>query len=83
MTTVRLPLEYEQRLDVLSALKEKTKSELIKEALDIFFHTEDSGISSYESGKMYFGQYGSGRGDLSVSYKKKIKEKLHGTYGSH
>ena len=83
MTTVRLPIEYEQKLDVLSALKEKTKSELIKEALDVFFRTEDSGISSYEAGKMYFGRYGSGRGDLSVTYKKKIKEKLHGKYGSH
>jgi len=29
MTTVRLPIEYEQKLDMLSVLKQKNKSELI------------------------------------------------------
>jgi len=29
MTTVRLPIEYEQKLNMLSVLKQKSKSELI------------------------------------------------------
>ena len=29
MTTVRLPIEYEQKLDMLSVLKQKNKSKLI------------------------------------------------------
>lgn len=83
MTTVRLPIEYKQKLEVLSVLKKKSKSELIKEALDIFFETEKSEMNSYESGKDYFGQYGSGRSDLSTTYKHKLKEKFHAKYRTH
>ena len=83
MTTVRLPIEYEQKLDMLSVLKKKNNSELLKEALDIFFHKEEAEVTSYELGKDYFGQYGSGRTDLSTAYKQELKEKLHAKYGSH
>ena len=83
MTTVRLPIEYEQKLDMLSVLKQKNKSDLIKEALDIFFHKEEAEVTSYELGKDYFGQYGSGRTDLSTTYKHELKERLHAKYGSH
>ena len=77
MTTVRLPIEYEQKLDMLSVLKQKNKSELIKDALDIFFHQEEIEVNSYELGKDYFGKYGSGRTDLSTTYKQELKERLH------
>jgi predicted DNA-binding protein len=80
MTTVRLPLEYEQKLDSLSFLKKKSKTEIIKEALDIFFHQEESQIDSYKLGEDYFGKYGSGDGSLSVTYKKRLKEKIHAKY---
>ncbi|MGI5172835.1 CopG family transcriptional regulator [Treponema sp. OMZ 840] len=83
MTTVRLPIEYKQKLEVLSVLKKKSKSELIKEALDIFFDTEESEMNSYELGKDYFGQYGSGRSDLSTTYKHELKEKFHAKYRTH
>lgn len=83
MTTVRLPIEYEQKLDMLSVLKQKNKSELIKDALDIFFHQEEIEVNSYELGKDYFGKYGSGRTDLSTTYKQELKERLHAKYGSH
>lgn len=78
MTTVRLPVEYEQRLNFLSTVKKKNKSDLIKEALDMLFHNEEMEIDSYELGKEYFGKYGSGNSSLSVSYKQKIKDFLHG-----
>ena len=83
MTTVRLPIEYEQKLDVLSVLKKKNKSELIKDALDIFFHKAELEMNSYELGKDYFGRYGSGRTDLSTTYKQELKEKLHAKYRTH
>jgi len=83
MTTVRLPIEYEQKLDMLSVLKQKNKSELIKDALDIFFHQEEIEVNSYELGKDYFGKYGSRRTDLSTTYKQELKERLHAKYGSH
>ena len=83
MTTVRLPVEYEQRLNFLSTVKKKNKSDLIKEALDMLFHNEEMEIESYELGKEYFGKYGSGNSNLSVSYKQKIKEKINAKYRAH
>jgi predicted DNA-binding protein len=47
MTTVRLPLEIEQRLEILSREKHKTKTELIKEALEKYFYQEESEKDSY------------------------------------
>ena len=74
MTTVRLPLEIEQRLEILAREKHKSKTELIKEALE---------KDSYELGEEYFGRYGSGDGSLSVSYKEKIKDKINAKRNSH
>lgn len=83
MTTVRLPVEYEQKLDSYAKLKDKSKSDIIKDALDIFFYQEESEKDSYELGEPYFGQYGSGDGSLSVTYKTKIKEKINDSAHSH
>jgi len=83
MTTVRLPSEIEQRLESLSRKKHKSKTELIKEALETMFHKEESEKDSYELGEEYFGRYGSGDGSLSVSYKDKIKGKINDKLHSH
>ena len=72
MTTVRLPLEIEQRLEILSRQKHKSKTEIIKEALERLFYQEESEKDSYELGKELFGRYGSGDGSLSVTYKERI-----------
>jgi len=74
MTTVRLPLKIEQRLEILAREKHKSKTELIKEALE---------KDSYELGEEYFGRYGSGDGSLSVLYKEKIKDKINAKRNSH
>ena len=83
MTTVRLPSEIEQRLESLSRKKHKSKTELIKEALETMFHKEESEKDSYELGEEYFGRYGSGDVSLSVSYKDKIKGKINDKLHSH
>ncbi len=83
MTTVRLPDDIEKRLASLSRTKKKTKSELIKEALEQFFYQQGNEKDSYELGKEYFGQYGSGKGNLSVEYKKLIKEKINAKRNTH
>ncbi len=83
MTTVRLPDDIEKRLASLSRTKKKTKSELIKEALEQFFYQQGNEKDSYELGKEYFGQYGSGKGNLSVGYKKLIKEKINAKRNTH
>jgi len=83
MTAVRLPVELEQKLDSLSKQQHKSKTEIIKEALEIFFNTEKDDKDSYELGLNYFGKFGSGDGTLSVNYKRKIKEKINAKYNSH
>jgi len=76
MITVRLPSEIQQKLEVLAKSKNKSKSEIIREALVLFMFKEETEKDSYELGKEYFGKYGSGDGSLSTSYKKKIKGRL-------
>ncbi len=83
MTTVRLPSEIEQRLEILSRQKHKSKSEIIKEALERLFYQEESEKDSYELGKELFGRYGSGDGSLSVTYKERIKGKLNAKLNSN
>jgi predicted DNA-binding protein len=83
MTTVRLPDDLEKKLTTLSRTKKKSKSELIKEALEQFFHQEGNEKDSYELGRDFFGQYGSGEGNLSVEYKRLLKEKVNAKRNPH
>ena len=83
MTAVRLPVDLEQKLDSLSNLQHKSKTEIIKEALEYFFYQEESEKDSYELGIKYFGIYGSGKGDLSTTYKSKLKDKINAKYNTH
>ena len=76
ITTVRLPLETRNKLLTLSKVKRKTKSDIIKESLDMYYENEENGIDSYTLGEPYFGNYSSGEGDLSTTYKERIKKKL-------
>ena len=77
ITTARLPAETRNKLLILSRLKNKTKSEIIIESLELFYkQEEEAGIDSYTLGLPYFGKYSSGVGDLSTTYKQRIKEKL-------
>ncbi|MFZ5859247.1 MAG: ribbon-helix-helix protein, CopG family [Spirochaetota bacterium] len=83
MTTVRLPIEIEQRLEILARKKHKSKTDLIREALERLFIQEESEKDSYELGEEYFGKYGSGDGTLSVTYKDKLKDKINAKLNSH
>ena len=83
MTTVRLPIEIEQRLEILAQKKHKSKTDLIREALEKLFIQEESEKDSYELGEEYFGKYGSGDGTLSVTYKDKLKDKINAKLNSH
>ena len=83
MTTVRLPMEMEQKLEILARRKHKSKTDLIREALEKFLFQEESEKDSYELGEEYFGKYGSGKGTLSTTYKAGIKEKINAKYNTH
>ncbi len=83
MTTVRLPIETEQKLAFLSEVQHTTKSELIKEALELFFARKEIQMDSFELGQPYFGKYGSKLGNLSQDYKQIVKEKIRAKHHSH
>jgi len=76
ITTARLPIDIRNKLIILSKVKNKTKSEIIIESLEMYYKQEENGIDSYTLGQPYFGKYGSGIGDLSTTYKQRLKEKL-------
>ena len=77
MTTVRLPIELEQKLDFLAKEKHKSKTEIIKEALESYFYEAENEKDSFELGLKYFGLYGSNAGNLSTDYKRILKEKIN------
>ena len=84
ITSARLPLDIRNKLLILSRLKNKTKSEIIIESLEMFYkQEEENGIDSYTLGLPYFGKYSSGAGDLSTTYKQRIKEKLRERQNSY
>ena len=83
ITTARLPLETRNKLLTLSRIKGKTKSDIIKESLDMYYEREESEIDSYTLGLPYFGKYNLGEGDLSTTYKQRIKEKLRARQNSY
>ena len=83
VTTARLPVETRNKLVALSRKMGKTKSEIIKESLDMYYEHEESETDSYALGEAYFGKYDLGAADLSVTYKERIKEKLRARQNSY
>jgi predicted DNA-binding protein len=83
ITTARLPEDTLNKLLALARLKNKTKSDIIKESLDFYYEIEEKEIDSFTIGEGYFGKYGSGDGNRSTTYKQRIKEKLRDKAHSH
>jgi len=76
ITTARLPLDTRNKLLVLSRTKNKTKSDIIKESLDMYYEYAEGEIDSFTLGESSFGKYGSGESDRATTYKERIKQKL-------
>ena len=83
ITTARLPAETRNKLITLSKIKGKTKSDIIKESVDLYYEQEERELDSYTLGLPYFGKYSLGEGDLSTTYKQRIKEKLRARQNSY
>ena len=76
MLTVRLSSIVEEALAKYSLRKGISKSQVVKEALEMYFTQERSTTSPYEAGLDLFGREGSGIKDNSVKYKERIKNKI-------
>ena len=76
MLSVRLPGELEKKVKQLASAEGRTKTEIIRTALEVYVKSKDQAASPYVLGKDLFGKYGSGRGNLSITYKNKVKERI-------
>ena len=76
MTTARLPEGTRNKLLILSRVKGKTKSDIIKESLDFYYDREENDLDSFTLGEPFFGNYGSGESDRATTYRERIKRKL-------
>jgi predicted DNA-binding protein len=78
ITTARLPQDTRNKLLILSKVKHKPKSDIIKESLERYYEYEENEIDSFTLGEPYFGNYGSGEKDRATSYRERIKKKISG-----
>jgi len=77
MVSVRLSKELEDKIDLLSKQENVTKSDIIKEALEKYFTVQEKKMRPYDLGEEFFGRNGSGKGNLSETYKKKVRDKIN------
>ena len=76
MISIRLDEQLNKKIETLAAKEKTSKSELVREALTEYLAAREKEEKPYELGQDLFGRYGSGEGDLSTTYKKRMKEKL-------
>ncbi len=77
MLTVRLSEELEHEIDRLAKLEGKTRSDVVKEALQNYFESRSGRLTPYQLGEDLFGVGEKGAQDLSTTFKGRVKEKLH------
>ncbi|SNT36244.1 hypothetical protein SAMN05421640_3553 [Ekhidna lutea] len=77
MLNVRLDHDTSQKLTEYSQQHGSSKSAIVKEALAMYFNKEQSKQLPFALGSDLFGTAKSGQADHSVTYKSKIKSKLH------
>lgn len=75
MKAVRLPKDLAHELKKYSQQENLTESEIIREALTAYLASK-ANKSPYRIGAHLFGKVGSSDGDLSISYKNKLKAKI-------
>ena len=74
MTAVRLKKELESRLAETAKRENKTKTELITEALESYLDVMDGSTTPYELGKDLFGLCGNNDKDGSIRYKERLRK---------
>lgn len=80
MLNVRLDKDTEKTLKGYSEQNNISKTDVVKEALAMYFTKEIEEKSPYVLGEDLFGMGASGTSDGSKTYKLKLREKMHGKY---
>jgi len=83
ITTARLPQDTRNKLLVLSRVKNRTKSDIIKESVDMYYEYTESEVDSFTLGEPSFGKYGSGESDRATSYRERVKGKIRAKLDSY
>ena len=76
MISLRLTSDLEEKLNRIAKIENISKSEIVKQALALYFEDYNKKRDPYDLGKDLFGKYGSGKGNLSQDYKKLLKDRL-------
>lgn len=76
MVSLRLNQDEERRLEQLCQQQHKSKSEVLKSALQHYYESLEASRNPYELGKDLFDQAGSEETDLSTTYKQRLKDRL-------
>ncbi|MEO9873130.1 CopG family ribbon-helix-helix protein [Ekhidna sp.] len=77
MLNVRLDEATDRKLAEYSKQMNSSKSSIVKEALSMYFNKEQSKQLPYVLGHDLFGTDKSSNSDNSLTYKSKLKSKLH------
>lgn len=76
MLNVRLNQEEEKKLQEYSQENDMTKTQVVKEALAMYYSKNDMINSPYKLGADLFGKADGGGVDYSTTYKQRIKDKF-------
>lgn len=82
MTSIRLPIELESKLDQIAESEHTTKSNLIREALSHFIETYYKKTNPFALGQDLFGRFGSGETNRSKNYKEIIGRNLRDKFSN-
>jgi hypothetical protein len=89
MVMTTLSDEMNEKLVAFAKARGTSEAEVLTQALEKLFDEEpvkapsevpEQEVDSYTLGIPYFGKYSSGIGDLSTTYKQRIREKLREKY---
>lgn len=75
--SLRLSKELEKKLDAMSHQAGMSKSDMVREAIEQYLTDRETDLDPSRLGEDLWGNHGSAAGDLSVTYKQRLKEKLH------
>ncbi|QSE98021.1 ribbon-helix-helix protein, CopG family [Fulvivirga lutea] len=77
MLNVRLDKELEKKLQEYSNETHTSKTDIVKEALALYFSKKEKSKDPFLIGQDLFGVESSGQKNLSSNYKKILKKKLN------
>lgn len=80
MLTVRLSSEEEKVLQEYCDRVGRSKSMVVKEAIELYLTQQKKNKNPYDAGADLFGQEGSGSRNKSITYKKQLLKILYEKY---